>query len=44
MLIDSFLLHRKLRRNWSKLQNQYRKALPELVSDESWQRTFEEQA
>ncbi|MFC5432065.1 glycosyltransferase [Microbacterium suwonense] len=44
MLRESFLLHRRLRRNWARLQQQYRKALPELVSDASWQQTFEEQA
>jgi galactofuranosylgalactofuranosylrhamnosyl-N-acetylglucosaminyl-diphospho-decaprenol beta-1,5/1,6-galactofuranosyltransferase len=44
MLRDSYLLHRRLRRNWPKLQSQYRAALPDLVSDASWQQTFEEQA
>ncbi|MFD5225019.1 glycosyltransferase [Microbacterium sp. NPDC058342] len=44
MLRDSWMLHRRLRRNWAKLQEQYRKALPDLVSDASWQKTFEEQA
>ncbi|SJN30653.1 Galactofuranosyl transferase [Microbacterium esteraromaticum] len=44
MLRDSFLLHRRLRRNWPTLRSQYRAALPDLVSDASWQKTFEEQA
>lgn len=44
MLLDSLRLHRKLKRNWPKLQEQYRHALPELVSDESWTKTFEGQA
>src|SRR5690606_8464337 len=44
MLRESILLHRRLRRNWAKLQQQYRSALPDLVSDASWQKIFEEQA
>nr|WP_239528688.1 glycosyltransferase [Microbacterium esteraromaticum] len=44
MLTESIRLHRKLRRNWSKLQSEYRAALPELVSDDSWRTIFEEQA
>jgi len=44
MLAESVRLHRKLKRNWPKLAEQYRDALPELVSDESWRATFEEQA
>ena len=44
MLVDTFRLHRRLRRNWSRLQAQYRAALPDLVSDESWREIFEEQA
>jgi len=44
LLRESVLLHRRLRRNWPKLQNQYRAALPDLASDASWQQTFEEQA
>src|SRR5690606_5704140 len=44
MLRESLLLHRRLRRNWPKLQEQYRRALPDLVSVSSWQTTFEEQA
>lgn len=42
MLRDSYLLHRRLRRNWARLQQQYRDALPELVSDASWKNIFEE--
>lgn len=44
MLAESVRLHRRLKRNWPKLAEQYRSALPALVSDESWQNTFEEQA
>ena len=44
MLLESWNLHRRLRRNWPKLQAEYRRALPELVSDASWAKTFEEQA
>ena len=44
MLIDTFRLHRPLRRNWSRLQAQYGAALTDLVSDESWREMFEEQA
>ena len=44
MLIDTVRLHARLRRNWPKLQAEYRAALPELVSDTAWQRTFEEKS
>ncbi|MEV8218920.1 glycosyltransferase [Microbacterium sp. NPDC077391] len=44
MLTESVKLHRRLRRNWPKLQAEYRAALPQLVSDDSWRRIFEEQA
>ncbi|MFD5215769.1 glycosyltransferase [Microbacterium sp. NPDC058345] len=44
MLRESLALHRRLRRSWPRLQKEYRNALPELVSDSSWQQTFEEQA
>ncbi|MEJ1091108.1 glycosyltransferase [Microbacterium istanbulense] len=44
MLIDSLRLHRRLRKQWPALQKQYRDALPTLVSQESWAKTFEEQA
>ena len=37
-------LHRRLRKQWPALQKQYRDALPTLVSQESWAKTFEEQA
>lgn len=41
-LLDSIKLHAALRRRWPQLQEQYRRALPELVSAESWRRTFDE--
>ena len=44
MLLDSIRLHRQLRRRWPELQQQYRGALPDLVSDASWQQIFEEKA
>ena len=44
MLWDSVRLHRRLRKQWPALQKQYRDALPTLVSQESWTKTFEEQA
>jgi galactofuranosylgalactofuranosylrhamnosyl-N-acetylglucosaminyl-diphospho-decaprenol beta-1,5/1,6-galactofuranosyltransferase len=40
MLVDSVRLHARLRREWPRLQRQYRDALPELASEESWRRTF----
>ncbi|GGH37605.1 glycosyltransferase [Microbacterium album] len=43
MLLESLRLHRRLQREWPRLQRQYRAAMPELVSAESWAQTFEEQ-
>lgn len=43
MLVDSVRLHRALRRRWSKLGNDYRAALPELTSPESWEGIFDAQ-
>ncbi len=42
MLLDSVRLHRRLRKEWPRLAQQYRYARNELVSLEAWQRTFEE--
>ncbi|HWV50295.1 MAG TPA: glycosyltransferase [Microbacterium sp.] len=44
MLRETIALHRQLQRRWPELQQQYRSALPGLVSDSSWQQTFEEKA
>ena len=44
MLRESVRLHAELRRRWPELQRQYRAALPNLVSAESWQQVFEEKA
>ncbi len=41
LLMESLRLHAQLRRRWPALQEQYRRALPDLVSEESWERTFE---
>ncbi|MDJ1112946.1 glycosyltransferase [Microbacterium dauci] len=41
-LVGTFLLHGKLRRRWNALAAEYRAALPELVSVESWRRIFDE--
>lgn len=43
-LIESVRLHAALRRRWPQLQEEYRRALPELVSAEAWKRTFEGEA
>ena len=43
MLTESLRLHRRLRRQWARLQSEYRAALPHLTSEASWRRTFEEQ-
>ncbi|MEU1972489.1 glycosyltransferase [Microbacterium sp. NPDC019599] len=40
MLLDSFRLHRRLRREWPALAKRYREAMPELTSLEAWQKTF----
>ncbi|WP_029149314.1 glycosyltransferase [Microbacterium indicum] len=42
MLVESVRLHRRLRREWRKLQRAYRDALPELVSEGAWLETFGE--
>jgi galactofuranosylgalactofuranosylrhamnosyl-N-acetylglucosaminyl-diphospho-decaprenol beta-1,5/1,6-galactofuranosyltransferase len=42
-LLQTWRLHRRLQREWPRLAAQYRAALPNLVSQESWRRTFEEQ-
>ncbi len=39
-LRDSIRQHRALQRDWPRLREQYRRALPELTSLETWQRTF----
>src|SRR5690606_13092219 len=44
MLRDSLRLHAELKRRWPELQKQYRRALPELVSPESWEKIFEGKA
>ncbi|MBQ3359512.1 MAG: glycosyltransferase [Microbacterium sp.] len=44
MLRESVRLHAELQRRWPELQKQYRDALPGLVSPESWEQIFEEQA
>ena len=44
MLRESVRLHAELKRRWPELQKQYRQALPELVSQQSWQKIFEEKA
>ena len=43
-LLESIKLHAALRRRWPQLQEQYRRALPDLVSAEAWKRTFEDEA
>ena len=37
MLVDSIVLHSRIKREWPKLQRAYRDALPELTSQEAWQ-------
>ncbi|GAA4769264.1 glycosyltransferase [Microbacterium gilvum] len=44
MLLDSVRLHARLRREWPRLQKQYRDALPDLVSEQSWRTIFGSQA
>ena len=41
MLIDSILLHRRLRREWADLSRQYRAAQGRLTSIDEWRKTFE---
>ncbi|KTS60983.1 glycosyl transferase [Microbacterium testaceum] len=44
MLRESLLLHRRLQREWPRLSEQYRRALPDLVSEAQWRATFEERS
>lgn len=44
MLVDSVRLHRRLQREWPRLSAQYRRALPDLVSEAQWRATFEERS
>ncbi|GAA4187898.1 glycosyltransferase [Microbacterium oryzae] len=44
MLRDSVWLHARLRREWPRLQREYRTALPDLVSEESWRTIFGRQS
>lgn len=41
MLMDTVRLHRQLQRRWPKLAQEYRDALPELVSAERWRELFD---
>ena len=41
MLRDTVTLHQSLRKRWPKLAAEYRRALPELTSPESWRQAFE---
>ncbi|SDH47454.1 glycosyltransferase [Microbacterium pygmaeum] len=41
LLRDSVILHRRLRRDWSKLARRYRSAHADLTSLEAWEKTFE---
>lgn len=40
LLSESRALHAQLRRRWPELRQQYRQALPELVSAEAWHESF----
>lgn len=42
MLTDSVRLHAQLTRRWEELSRSYRHALPDLTSESSWKRTFDE--
>jgi galactofuranosylgalactofuranosylrhamnosyl-N-acetylglucosaminyl-diphospho-decaprenol beta-1,5/1,6-galactofuranosyltransferase len=44
LLRESIRLHAELRRRWPALQREYRRAMPDLVSAESWRRIFEERS
>jgi len=44
MLVESVRLHWALRRRWVRLSDEYRRALPELVSEDAWRETFGEEA
>ncbi|MCR2801704.1 glycosyltransferase [Microbacterium sp. zg-Y818] len=40
MLVDTVRLHRRLRREWPRLSAQYRSALAEITSEQSWREVF----
>ena len=40
MLLDSVRLHRRLRREWPRLSEQYRAALTDITSEQSWREVF----
>ncbi|GKV71685.1 glycosyltransferase [Pseudarthrobacter oxydans] len=44
MLAEATLLHAKLLREWDKLADQYRRAVPEISSFDAWKKTFEANA
>ena len=41
MLIESVLLHGRVRKEWPALQRRYQRAMPELTSPKSWKRHLE---
>ena len=41
MLTEATRLHLQLFRNWEKLAEQYRAAVPEISSIDAWKKTFE---
>lgn len=41
MLLDSVLLHRRLRREWPALQESYKRSMTDLTAPESWRRHLE---
>ena len=41
LLQRSIAIHTRLAKEWPRLADEYRQALPDLVSPESWHRTFE---
>jgi galactofuranosylgalactofuranosylrhamnosyl-N-acetylglucosaminyl-diphospho-decaprenol beta-1,5/1,6-galactofuranosyltransferase len=40
MLNEGLALHARLLANWASIRDQYRRAIPALVSVEQWERTF----
>ncbi|MGM1017697.1 MAG: glycosyltransferase [Actinomycetota bacterium] len=44
LLTDTVVLHARLKKDWPALQKQYRKALPNLVAEETWEKIFEGKA
>lgn len=44
MLLESIRLHRRLRREWPKLSERYRRAQREMTSLEAWRGTFQEKS